>query len=415
MVPADQRDGTIQYTLGSDPGLRVFTPRELNWQMPSSTRHVEYTVTDKCYLIEAETPCSGCTLVNKQGAEEGVIVDLGVPREDEGRLRMNVDFVTAVAQREVDRGINLITYMGGEPLTIRDFDKVIRWTREHPVLSGLTYSSSAYYFRPDGKPSRKLEEHENAGLFSPEFGYFKSSVDMLITDPSQLPPVHDPLRGDAFKSFYGLKLAEFLAARGHEVAIHQTLKDYTLVYTRPLYQWAKDRGVRFSACPTVWLPYVSNGTPEAFYNHRLRPEYEGQLQEIIDYIVDDTTHRFQLNKKRIWVPSSAFTRLMPKFGPTNTINCKDDRKGLQPNGQDIHPDGQLRWCIAQNNSADGLNCGGCFYIGIDRDGDYWNFEHLAGLSSGDVRWLNADVWKKDPEYDPTGANLFFDAQGNSLP
>ena len=58
---------------------------------------------------------------------------------------------------------------------------------------------------------------------------------------------------------------------------------------------------------------------------------------------------------------------------------------------------------------------GCFYIGIDRgDTDYWNLEHLAGLHSKDFRWLNADVWTKDPDYDLSGGDLFFDAGGVPL-
>lgn len=388
--------------------------RKVPWPVPSRTRHREYTVTDKCYLIEAKTPCSGCTLVNVQAPEKGVIINLDVAPTDENRMHMNVNFVIAVAQREVNNGINLLTFMGGEPLTIKGFDDVIAWTRQHPILNGLIYSSSAYYFKPDHTPSRKFYEQEEAGLFSSEFGYFKSSVDMLILGENELLPISHPRRGDTYKAYYGLKLAELATMRGYQVAIHQTLKSYTLKYTIPLYEWAKERGIRFSMCPLVWVPYVSNGKPLAFYADRLRTDDRSQLQEIVDYIIADTVDRFRKGKKRIYVPSSAFTRLMPIFGPSNGLSCRVDRAGRQPNGQDIHPNGQQRWCIAQNTYKDGMRCKGCFYIGIDRNGDFWNFENRAHLKPDDIRWLNADVWMKDPDYDPTGKNLFFNAEGIPL-
>lgn len=164
----------------------------------------------------------------------------------------------------------------------------------------------------------------------------------------------------------------------------------------------------------VWVPYVSNGKSEAFYRSRLKPEHEGQLQNIVDYLMQDTLDRFEKGEKRILVNSSAFMRLLPQYGPMNSLSCRIHREGKRPNGQDIHSNGQERWCIAQNTEEDGHRCGGCFYIGIDRDGDYWNFEHLTGLAQDDIRFLNADVWKKNPNYDPTGRNLFFDHQGKPL-
>lgn len=399
--------------MSPDTRISSITP-ELLWPVLGNTRHREYTVTDMCYLIEANTPCSGCTLVGVQRSDSGVIVDFSHPAEAEERYQINVPFVLATIDGQVDEGINVLTLMGGEPLTIRGFDEVIRHVAEHPTLNGLIYSSSAYYFKPDGTPNRKLLEHEAAGLFSPEFGYFKASVDMLIEHPDQLPPPGDPLRGDAFKSYHGLRLANYLAGKGYEVAIHQTLKDYTLNHTLPLYNRAKDHGIRFSLCPMVYQPYVSNGKLKAFYRNHLTTDHEPQLQEIVDHIVADTVDRFTRGEKRLYVPSSAFTRLIPKYGATNALSCREHRMGIRPNGHDIHPNGQERWCIAQNTEQDGKRCGGCFYIGIDRDGDYWNFEYLADIQAEDIRWLNDDVWKKDPEYDPTGANLFFDSQGKSL-
>lgn len=397
------------------PDTRQFhiTP-ELLWPVPGNTRHREYTVTDMCYLIEAKTPCSGCTLVGVQKPDEGVIVDFHLPVDAESRYEINVPRVISIIDSQVDQGINLLTLMGGEPLTIRGFDKVIRHVAKHPRVNGLIYSSSAYYYRPDGAPNGKFLEHEDAGLFSPQFGYFKASVDMMIEDSAKLPPPGHPLRGDAFKSYHGLKLAELATQRGHQVAIHQTLKDYTIDHTLKLYEWAKDRGIRFSMCPMVWQPYVSRGKPEAFYSHHLTVGHEQQLQEIVDYVISDTVSRFEKGEKRFYIPSSAFTRLIPKFGPSNVLSCRVHRGGKRPNGHDIHPNGDERWCIAQNTEEDGNRCAGCFYIGIDRDGDYWNFEKLAGLGDGNIRWLNADVWRKDPEYDPTGKNLFLNAEGIPL-
>lgn len=396
-----------------DTRTSPITP-ELHWPVPGNTRHREYTVTYICYLIEADTPCSGCTLVGVQKPDEGVIVDFSLPKVDERRYQINVPFVLTTIDGQVDQGINVLTLMGGESLTVPGFHKVIRYVADHPTLNGRIYSSSAYYFKPDGTPNRKFYEHENAGLFSLEFGYFKASVDMMIEDHNELPPPGHPLRGDAFKSYHGLRLAELVASRGGHIAIHQTLKDYTIDHTIPLYNWAKDRGVPFSECPMVFGPYVSNGEPEAFYGHHLTDKHELQLQEIVDYFISDTVSRFEKGEKRLYVPSSAFTRLIPKYGAANALSCRVHRKGIRPNGHDIHPNGQGRWCIAQNTEDDGNRCSGCFYIGIDPNGDYWNFEHLAGLGEEDIRWLNADVWKKDPEYDPTGANLFFNSQGKPL-
>jgi MoaA/NifB/PqqE/SkfB family radical SAM enzyme len=394
-----------------DPNFEL---RQLSWPIPGNTRHREYTVTDKCYLIEAQNACSGCTMVNVQEAEKGVVVDFSLPRADEARMRVNVDFVTGIAQREVDGGTNVLTLMGGDPLTIKDFDRVISWVTKHPVLNAKIYSSSAYYHKPDGSLNAKFFDHERAGLFSPEFGYFTVSVDSLVTDPKDLPPSGHPRRGELFKSYHGLLLAEQLVARGHEVNIHQTLKEHTLEDTLKLYEWAKARGIKFSICPMVWVPYVSNGKSEAPFQSHLRPEHEEKLQKIVDYLLKDTIDRYKRRDKRIVVNSSAFLRLLPKYGPMNSISCRIHREGKRPNGQDIHPNGTERWCIAQNTEADGHRCGGCFYIGIDRDGDYWNFEHLAGLKEGDIRFTNSDVWIKDPKYDPTGNNLFFTKGGENI-
>ena len=383
-----------------------FKLRRINWLVPTRTRHREYTVTDMCYFIQAGTPCSGCTMTKVQKPEPGVM--------SKDKYRINVAFVTAVAQKQVDQGINLLTYMGGDPLTFKDFNQVIRWTVDHSILNGLIYSSSSYYFKSVGSLSNKFFEHEEAGLFSHQFGYFKTSVDWLILNKKDIVAPNHPLRSEKFKSFYGRKLAEILTKKGYQVAIHQTLRRYNLDQIIPLYQWAKERGIRFSMCPLVWLPYTSRGEPEAFFSSHLSSEDEFELKKIVDYLIFDTVNRLRKGEKRIYIPSSAFTRLLPKFGPMNRLSCQKYRKMIQPNGQDIHPNGQERWCIAQNTQKDGQRCGGCFYIGIDRDGDYWNFEHLAGLKKGDIRWLNADVWIKDPEYNPSGRNLFFNWQGKPL-
>jgi hypothetical protein len=391
-----------------------------NWKHPGNTRHTEDTVTDNCYLIDAKEPCAGCTLVNLGRPEKGLIYNPNLPVGDVDRMRINVPFVVEVAQSLVDqRNINLLTYMGGEPLTIHDFDRVVDWTVKHPTLNGLIYSSSAYFLAPHGGLNRKAQKYEAAGLFSPEFGYFKSSVDMLIADPRQITPKGHEYHGDTFKSYSGLRLTEKLADMGYDVAIHQTLKTYTIDHTLKLYEWAKERGIKFSLCPMVWLPYAKDGKPKSNHSSRLTSAHEGQLQEIVDYMISDTISRFRNGQKRILNNSSAFMRLMPKYGPENGISCRVHRrqkqpKNFAPNGRDIYPSGEERWCIAQNTPEKGLNCGGCFYIGIDRSSDFWAFEYLAGLKPDDIRFANGDVWKKDPDFDPTGTNLFFDVNGNAL-
>ena len=393
-------------------GTQAFEPRTVNWPVPISTRHREYTVTDMCYLIEAGTPCSGCTMMSSQEPDPSIIVDPKLPPRSEDRYRFNVPFVKAIAQKQVEQGINLLTYQGGEPLTFKGFEEIIKWTTDHPVLNAVIYSSSSYYFDKNENLNKRFFEHEGAGLFSRDFGYFKVSTDLLITHKNHIPAKGHPLRGEAFKSYYGLKLAESLVKMGYEAAIHLTIKKSTLVHTLPLYKWARERGIRFSMCPMVWKLYVCMGRDASLFTEHLAPEHTERLQNIVDYMVADTENRFFKGQKRIYVPSSGFTRLMPKYGPMNLLSCQAYRQNIQPNGQDIHPNGQERWCIAQNTKEDGEKCPGCFYIGIDRgDTDYWNFENLSDIKPEDLRWLNADVWTKDPNYDPSGINLFFDEKG----
>lgn len=395
--------------------VREFEPRTVNWPVPVSTRHREYTVTDMCYLIEAGTPCSGCTMMSSQQPDPSIIVETDRPAQSEDRYRFNVPFVKEIAQKQVDQGINLLTYQGGEPLTFKGFEEIIKWTADHPILNAVIYSSSSYYFDRHDRLNKRFFQHEQAGLFSHDFGYFKASTDVLITDKRHIPAKGHPLRGEAFKSYYGLKLAETLVKMGYEPAIHLTLKKSTLVHALPLYKWARDRGIRFSLCPMVWNLYVCMGRDRALFTEHLTTEHTDRLHEIVDYLATDTENRFFKGQKRIYVPSSGFTRLMPEYGPMNRLSCREHRQHLQPNGQDIHPNGQERWCIAQNTQDDGADCPGCFYIGIDRgDSDYWHFEQLAGLHSSDLRWLNADVWTKDPQYDPSGVTLFFDHTGEPL-
>jgi len=381
----------------------------LNWPVETETLHCEFTVTERCYLIDALTPCSGCTLVSVQSPEPSIITNNKVPLYAANRYKIDVDFVTGIAQREIDeRGINLITYMGGEPLTIRGFEKVIRWTADHPVLTGLIYSSSAYYLNQSGKPNRKFLEHEAAGLFSNNFGYFKASVDWLILHKSDIPAKDQPLHGESFKSHHGLKLAETIKNRGYQPAIHQTIRKNNISNIIPLYEWAKERGIKYSLCAMVYKPYLSRGESEDFYSDHLTSEHRTSLQEIINYLITDTIDRFEKGLRRLFIPSSAFTRLLPKAGAQNSISCWNHRKGIQPNTYDIHPNGQRRWCIAQNTAEDGQKCNGCAYIGIDRGAsDWYHFEELEqALQPDDVRWLNADVWIKDPAYDKSGQSLF---------
>ncbi len=387
----------------------------VNWPVPIRTHHREYTVTDMCYLIEAGTACSGCTMLSSQQPEASIIVDPTLPPKSENRYCINVPLVQAIAQKQVDQGMNLLTYQGGEPLTFKDFDKIITWTVGHPILNAVIYSSSAYYFKNNEELNARFVLHEKAGLFSRAFGYFKVSTDLLIRQKQDIPPTGHPLRGEAFKSYYGLQLAELLVNMGYEPAIHITLKKSTLAHALPLYYWARDRGIRFSMCPMIWKLYVDIGRDASLFTEHLTPEHRERLEHIVDVMIADTEHRYLTGQKRLYVPSSAFTRLMPKYGPMNLLSCQRHRQHTQPNGRDIHPNGQRRWCIAQNTKIDGAACPGCFFIGIDRgESDYWNFEHCSERPSGDLRWLNADVWTKDPNDDPSGAHLFFDEHGGPL-
>ena len=97
----------------------------------------------------------------------------------------------------------------------------------------------------------------------------------------------------------------------------------------------------------IWAPYVSRGRPETFYARHLTDDHRAKLKDITDYLIADTVDRHEKGKQRIFVPSSAFTRLIPEYGPMNTLNCRVHRQGKQPNTHDIHPNGQERWCIAQ--------------------------------------------------------------------
>lgn len=386
----------------------VLVKRKVNFSVPTNTDHREYTVTNNCYLISAGKPCFGCTQVNVQEPEAGLIYDKV--------LKMNVDFIKTVAQKQVDDGINLLTYMGGEPLTIQGFEEVIRWTTDHPVLNCLVYSSCSYFFDSEGRLSKKFDDYEKAGLF--DQNYFLASVDHLVLSKRK---INSKNGSSAFKSYWGLKMTAELSEKGyHEVAIHQTLRNDNLDEVLKLYQWAKDHGVKFSLCPLIYKPYISRGKDLSFYDSRLRKEHKPKLREIISYLIKEETYRLNNKKERQIIPSSAFLRLIPEFGLDNVLNCITHRKGKKPNTQDVHPSGEGRWCIAQNTKNDGKTCLGCHYIGIDRGrSDYWNFEHLAGsLKSGDLRWLNYHVWKKDPRFDRSRRNIAFrvmDEKGNLKP
>lgn len=347
----------------------------------------------------------------KQKPDPAIIINRDLAIDDEDRYLVNSDYVREILGQISNVGHNLVTLMGGEPLTVKGFSKVVSWITNHPTLNGLIYSSSAYFLNGKGEPNRKLHEFDEAGLFSREFGYFKSSVDMLILDERELPPPHHPMRGDAYKSYKGLQLVEHLASQGKKVGIHQTLKTYTLQDAFKLYNWARERNVIYTCAPMNWVPYVSRGESELFYSERLTEEHEGQLKEFTDYVYEDTIQRAKRGLPRICHDSSSFLRLMPKFGPNNSLSCRDHRNGIRPNGHDIHPNGQARWCIAQNSAEDGHKCNGCFYKGIDRDGDFENFAHLAGVQPSDISFSNGDVAVKHPNYNPTGANLFYRNDG----
>lgn len=373
--------------------------RKVNFEVPTVTDHREYTVTARCYYIEAGKPCPGCTMVKVQQPEKDVFGTDG--------KKMNVDFVKKVIQKQVDEGINLITYMGGDPLTFNEFNQIVKWTTDHSILTGLTYSPSLYFIKGDDF-SDKFYLFEEAGLFSPN--YFLSSVDKFILNQKEIEG-----GSSDFKSFFGLQLTRKLVKRGHQdIAIHQTIREDTIDHTLKLYNWAVENGVLFSLCPMIWRPYMlENASPDSddFFRLRLKDNHSSQLEEIIDFLIEAETKRLRQGKKRSLIPSSAFLRLMPKFGINNLLNCRINRKGRRPNGHDIHPTGEHRWCIAQNKRKDGLKCGGCHYIGIDRGkSDYWHFEELAGkLKKGDLRWLNYHVWKKDPNFDPSRENIVFEA------
>lgn len=372
--------------------------RRINFKVPTATDHREYTVTERCYFIEAGNPCPGCTMVKVQRPEKEVFGKDG--------KKMNVKFVKSIAQKQVNEGINLLTYMGGDPLTYDEFAKVVHWTTDHPTLIGLVYSPSIYFIKGDGF-SKRFYLFEKAGLFTPN--YFLCSVDKLIFKRKQLKSGSSDI-----KSFLGLKLAKKLVDSGYEdIAIHQTIREDSIDFTLDLYKWAVKNNVLFSFCPMVWKPYMRGpkADPDKFFKLRLKEKHTLQLQEIIDYLIKEETKRLRKGMKRSLIPSSAFLRLMPKFGPNNFLNCKNYRKKLRPNGHDVHPNGEHRWCIAQNLKKDCMKCGGCYYIGIDRGkSDYWHFEELAGpFKKGDLRWLNYHVWKKDPNFDPTRENIVFEA------
>ncbi len=379
--------------------------RKVNWEVPISTDHMEYTVTGRCYLIDSGNLCSGCTM---DGLEHS--------SDDEGfKNPMEPTFIIETAQTYVDAGFNLITYQGGEPLSYKKFAEVVNWTIGHETLNGLVYSSSSYLLRNNGSANALFYLYEQSGLFTSIFGYFKSSVDYLIRSKTEIGSNRDSNHGSKLKSFYGLMLAELLVQKGYSPAIHMTVKKSNIDQVLALYNWAKERNIRFSMCPMIWALYAERGVDMSAYSEHLTSEHSSQLQEICSEILNDTISRYYQGLLRIYVASSAFTRLLPLFGPMNSLSCRDHRYMLQPNTIDIHPNGKGRWCIAQDTEEQARGCPGCLFVGIDRgQSDYWHFEHLAGLQPDDIRFLNSDVCMKISDYDPSGANLFFDWQGNPL-
>jgi len=51
--------------------------RQVNFPVPTATDHREYTVTARCYYIDAGKPCPGCTMVQVQSPEKEVFGDDG--------------------------------------------------------------------------------------------------------------------------------------------------------------------------------------------------------------------------------------------------------------------------------------------------------------------------------------------------
>lgn len=392
--------------------------RRLNFPDPHSwTDHAEITNTNNCYLIAAEEWCEGCTAVNPQNPEEAMTY-----QGSDRMPRIDVDKVIEAHEAMKRIGINLVTDMGGENLTIPGYEDVVTSIGNDPIFDGLVYSSSMYFLKPDGTPNKIFAKYENVGLFSGGM-YLLSSVDRLLTSKDQIPSNAD---GSYPKALAGLQLMDYLVNHGFNtydtLGIHMVIRRTNIDQIRPLYEWASERGLWFSYCDLVYGPYTSrrkNPVPESFYADRLRKEDVPRLQEIFGEIVEEESQRLRQGKSVRTIPSSAFARMSMTLGPENGLNCRIHRAERLPNTFDIHPSGQIRACIAQNTVEDVEHCSGCAYISIDRGhSDYVPFEtSLFGAMPGDVVWRNAIVNRKHSAFRQDRKNLAFtvEADGTIAP
>lgn len=387
--------------------------RKINYVDPYSwTDHCEVTVTLSCGLIAAGKSCPGCTAVNPQSANEAMVV-----ADAKGLPRLNLSRLIEVREALKKKGINFITDMGGEPLTIRGYEEAVAQMAEDSVLDGLVYSSSIYFLKPDGSPTKLFEKYERAGLWSGAM-YFLSSVDHLVEDRES-----SGADGSRLKSYYGLKLMEYLVTHGYNrtqsLGIHATIRKSNLDQIIPLYRKAEELGIWFSFCDLVHRPYTSrrkNPVAEDFYQDRLGNTDTSQLEGIIGLIIEEESKRLRLGQKRQTIPSSAFARMAIHYGPENLLNCQEHRQGALPNTFDVHPSGQQRACIAQDTIEDVGHCQGCAYISLDRGhSDYTPFETtLFGAKPGDLVWRNAVVNRKNQFYVMNRKNLVFGVDRNGL-
>lgn len=361
-------------------------PDEYSW-----TDHVEMTITLACWLIQVGKGCPRCTAEMVQMQGESMLI-----RDESGLLKMDSEMVIAAHEVLKHMGINMITGMGGAPITISGYEDVVTSVGQDPTLEGLVYTASIPLLTPEMEPNRKFGKYEKAGLFDGAM-YLNASVDHLVLSEADIPHGADV---SYHKARAGLILMERLVRDGHEtskVGIHMVLRDDTIDDIIPLYEWAQEKGIWFGLCHTVFRPYLLRaiGTDNGEGKPSVSQENIPRLNAIIARLIEEESARIIKKEPRVLVPSSAFLRMsMSEHGNENTYSCREHRNGTPPNVFDVHPNGTLRACIAQDTMTEVNDCGGCSYIALDRGStDFAPFDQ-----PGDIAWRNAYVNTKLPPF-----------------
>lgn len=130
-----------------------------------------------------------------------------------------------------------------------------------------------------------------------------------------------------FKSAFGERLVrKLIGVNAHRVVLNTAISAANLDQVIPVYNYAaelanyardkgKDTVVLWTMSPWVWRPHLARGDDPRNYDARtfLRSEHNGVLEEISNYIVQDTARRISEGRSRVAGNSRGFIEGLPDF------------------------------------------------------------------------------------------------------